>query len=418
VARVFPRRAFGLAATAALVAVITLSAGQAYSDGDHLGHKQHRLTAQIKASKADLDEVSAALVKAAASLQAAEDRLATARSQLAAAQGRVVAAAALDSAMQRRLVQAIRRLADARAELAQGRIAEARQRDAVAAYAVQQFQGPTPQLMGLSVVFNATTTQELSTDLTAVDTALSRGAASLDRLRATRILLAAQEDRVAQAKRDVAERRAAAARNLRLKQQAEAEARQLTDRVAALVQDRRVARQNAAAAVGQERQRLANLRKERHRIHHMLANLPHQHGTTTHYDGPSDGFLSYPVNGPITSPYGMRMHPILHIWELHDGTDFGVGCHTPIRAAASGTVIEMYYNAGYGNRLIMTHGVVDGVNLATSYNHMSGYSASVGEHVKRGEVIGYVGETGYATGCHLHFMVYENGATVDPMTWL
>jgi murein DD-endopeptidase MepM/ murein hydrolase activator NlpD len=419
VPRAFPRsRLLGLAVTAALVAAIGLPAGQTFADGGNLDHKQHKLNAQINASKADLDEVSAALVKAAASLQAAEAKLGAARSQLAAAQGRVAAAAALDSAMQRQLEMAIRRLANARAQLAKGRAAEARQRDAVAAYAVQQFQGPSPEIIGLTVVFNATTTRELSTDLTAVDTALSRGSASLDRLRATRILLADQEHRVERAKRDVAERRAAAARNLRLKQQAEAEARELTARVATLVQDRRVARQDAAAAVAQEKQRLANLRQERQRIHHMLANLQPHHVTQTHHNGPTDGFLSYPVNGPITSPYGMRLHPILNIWELHDGTDFGVGCHTSIRAAASGTVIEMYYNAGYGNRLIMTNGVVDGINLATSYNHMSGYSAYVGEHVTRGEVIGYVGETGYATGCHLHFMVYENGATVDPMTWL
>jgi murein DD-endopeptidase MepM/ murein hydrolase activator NlpD len=419
VARFFPcGRLIGLALTAVLVAVIGLPASPSYADGDKLKHKQHRLNSQIDASKADLDEVSAALVKAAASLQAAEAKLAAARSELAAAQGRVAAAAALDSAMQRRLVQAIRSLADARAQLAQGRANEAKQRDAVAAYAVQQFQGPSPQILGLTVVFNATTTQELSTDLTAVDTALSRGSAALDRLRATRILLTAQEHRVEQAKDDVAKRRAAAARNLRLKRQAEAEARDWTARVAGLVQDRQVARENAAAAVAQEKQRLADLRKERERVHHMLANLPNHHGVHTNYNGPTDGFLSYPVNGPITSPYGMRMHPILHVWKLHDGTDFGVGCHTPIRAAANGRVIAMYYNAGYGNRLIMTNGVVDGISLATSYNHMSGYSAYVGERVKRGEVIGYVGETGYATGCHLHFMVYENGATVDPMTWL
>jgi murein DD-endopeptidase MepM/ murein hydrolase activator NlpD len=419
VARVFPHgRLIGLAVSAVLVAVVGLPAGQTYADGDKLKHKQHKLNSQIDASKVDLDEVSAALVSAAAALQAAEAKLGAARSQLAAAQGRVAAASALDSALQRQLEQAIQDLVDARTQLAQGRANEAEQRDAVAAYAVQQFQGPSPQILGLTVVFNATTTQELSTDLTAVDTALSRGTASLDQLRATRILLAAQELRVKQAKDDVAKRRVAAARNLRLKQQAEAAARDWTARVAALVKDRRVARENAAAAVAQEKQRLANLRKERLRVHHMLANLPHHHGTNTNYNGPTDGFLSYPVNGPITSPYCMRMHPILHIWELHDGTDFGVGCHTPIRAAASGTVIEMYYNAGYGNRLIMTNGVVDGINLATSYNHMSGYSAYVGQHVRRGEVIGYVGETGYATGCHLHFMVYENGATVDPMTWL
>ncbi|MEP6525928.1 MAG: peptidoglycan DD-metalloendopeptidase family protein [Nocardioidaceae bacterium] len=418
-ARVFPHgRLIGLAVTAVLIAVVGLPAGQTYADGGKLKHKQHQLNSQIDAGKADLDEVSTALVKAAASLQAAEAKLSQARSELAAAEGRVAAASALDSALQRRLEQAIQSLADARAQLARGKVTQAEQRDAVAAYAVQQFQGPSPQILGLTVVFNATTAQQLSTDLTAVDTALSRGSASLDQLRATRILLAAQEQRVEQAKDDVAQRRAAAARNLRLQQQAEAEAHDWTARVASLVQDRRVARENAAAAVAQEKQRLADLRKERQRIRHMLANLPHHQATQTSYNGPSDGFLSYPVNGPITSPYGMRMHPILHIWELHDGTDFGVGCHTPIRAAASGTVIEMYYNAGYGNRLIMDNGVVDGINLATSYNHMSGYSAYVGQSVNRGEVIGYVGETGYATGCHLHFMVYENGATVDPMTWL
>ena len=59
-----------------------------------------------------------------------------------------------------------------------------------------------------------------------------------------------------------------------------------------------------------------------------------------------------------------------------------------------------------------------GVGLATAYNHLSSYSTHVGENVSRGEVIGYVGSTGYSTGCHLHFMVFENGATVNPMGWL
>jgi murein DD-endopeptidase MepM/ murein hydrolase activator NlpD len=131
------------------------------------------------------------------------------------------------------------------------------------------------------------------------------------------------------------------------------------------------------------------------------------------------GFLSYPVKDSyVTSPYGMWMHPILHIWELHDGTDFHAPCGTPIYAAAAGRVTEEYYNTGYGNRLVLDHGYVRGVSLWTSYNHLTSYVAHVGQQVARGELIAYSGTTGYSTGCHLHFMVYVNGQTVDPMTWL
>jgi murein DD-endopeptidase MepM/ murein hydrolase activator NlpD len=137
-------------------------------------------------------------------------------------------------------------------------------------------------------------------------------------------------------------------------------------------------------------------------------------------DEPSDngGRLSKPIDTYITSPFGMRFHPILHYWKLHDGTDFGAGCGTPIRAAASGVVTDKYYNGGYGNRLFISHGVIDGSSITTVYNHLSRYKAHVGERVSRGEIIGYVGTTGYSTGCHLHFMVYQDGNVVNPMKWL
>jgi murein DD-endopeptidase MepM/ murein hydrolase activator NlpD len=130
----------------------------------------------------------------------------------------------------------------------------------------------------------------------------------------------------------------------------------------------------------------------------------------------SHGF-SYPVNASITSAYGMRFHPILRYWKLHDGTDFGAGCGTPIRAPYSGKVAERYYNAGYGNRLLVDHGVVDGRFVTTAYNHATRYTVGAGDHVSKGEVIGYVGSTGYSTGCHLHLMVYLDGNLRNPMTW-
>ncbi|HEU4545793.1 MAG TPA: peptidoglycan DD-metalloendopeptidase family protein, partial [Microlunatus sp.] len=130
----------------------------------------------------------------------------------------------------------------------------------------------------------------------------------------------------------------------------------------------------------------------------------------------SHGF-SYPVNAPITSPYGLRFHPILKYWKLHDGTDVGARCGQSIRAPYSGKVVEKYYNAGYGNRLIVDHGVVDGQFVTTAYNHAIRYTVGVGDHVSKGEVIGYVGSTGYSTGCHLHLMVYLDGKLRNPMTW-
>ena len=130
----------------------------------------------------------------------------------------------------------------------------------------------------------------------------------------------------------------------------------------------------------------------------------------------SNGFM-FPVPGPITSPYGRRFHPILHYWKLHDGTDFRAGCGTRIRAAANGRVEEKYYNSGYGNRLIIDHGVERGRYVSTGYNHLSGYAVRVGQKVRKGQVIGYVGSTGYSTGCHLHLMVWLDGRVSNPMRW-
>jgi len=132
--------------------------------------------------------------------------------------------------------------------------------------------------------------------------------------------------------------------------------------------------------------------------------------------GGEHGFL-YPVAGPITSPFGMRLHPILKVWKLHDGTDFGAACGTPLRAAYDGVVVERELSAALGNRLVIDHGVVDGHRVLTALNHAQSYRVAVGDHVRRGEIVGTVGQTGYATGCHLHLMVYLDGALIDPMTW-
>lgn len=128
------------------------------------------------------------------------------------------------------------------------------------------------------------------------------------------------------------------------------------------------------------------------------------------------GFIA-PVAGSITSAFGMRLHPVLGITKLHDGTDFGAGCGTPIRAPYPGRVSQAFFNAGYGNRLMIDHGVIAGRRVVSGYNHASSYAVGPGQQVAQGQVIGSVGSTGYSTGCHLHLMLWLDGEVVDPMSW-
>jgi len=81
-------------------------------------------------------------------------------------------------------------------------------------------------------------------------------------------------------------------------------------------------------------------------------------------------------------------------------------------------VLSESSSPSYGNRLIIDHGIQRGVGVATISNHLSGYAVAPGARVERGQVIGYVGTTGWSTGCHLHFTVLQNGVAVDPAPWL
>ena len=102
---------------------------------------------------------------------------------------------------------------------------------------------------------------------------------------------------------------------------------------------------------------------------------------------------------------------------MHEGIDIAAPEGTPIRAAASGTVILMQSEAesgGYGNYTCVDHGG----GLSTCYAHQSGFATSSGASVRQGDVIGYVGNTGHSFGAHLHFEVRTSGVAVDPMGYL
>lgn len=126
---------------------------------------------------------------------------------------------------------------------------------------------------------------------------------------------------------------------------------------------------------------------------------------------PGDVLITTPMPGRhISSPFGMRFHPILNISRLHAGGDIGAPSGTPIHAAADGIVIIAEVRGGYGNAVVIDHGH----SLATLYGHQSAMAVRPGDIVKRGDVIGYVGSTGLSTGPHLHFETRVKGMPIDP----
>ncbi|MDR2895246.1 MAG: M23 family metallopeptidase [Propionibacteriaceae bacterium] len=133
---------------------------------------------------------------------------------------------------------------------------------------------------------------------------------------------------------------------------------------------------------------------------------------------PGSDRLLRPVDGPISSPFGMRIHPINGQSQFHDGMDIAAACGATIRAAATGQVSFAGVSGGYGNRVVVNHNTGNGANMASSYSHASSLIVSRGQEVSVGQVLGFVGSTGTSTGCHLHWQVWRDGQLSDPADWL
>lgn len=182
---------------------------------------------------------------------------------------------------------------------------------------------------------------------------------------------------------------------------------------------RDVKRDEAAAQEAEEQNVLAGLRAKKSQFDAQLAALEADSASIGgQLSGGSGGTapsrLQRPVDAPITSLFGPRVHPIFGTVRMHTGIDFGAASGTPIRAAAAGRVVQAGAMSGYGNVVVIDHGG----GLATLYAHQSRVAVAAGTQVQAGQVIGYVGATGYATGPHLHFEVRINGTPVDPMPYL
>ena len=190
----------------------------------------------------------------------------------------------------------------------------------------------------------------------------------------------------------------------RKKQELEATRAKLETRTAELAAARRAHQATLADVRGQREALEGDLTELSEKIAEQLGSgAPLPAGPIR----PGSGSMIWPVNGTITSGFGMR-------WgRMHEGLDIAAPGGTPIRAAESGNIVLAAYTGGYGNYTCIEHGG----GLATCYAHQSGYARTSG-FVGQGTVIGYVGTTGSSTGNHLHFEVRVNGTAVDPLGYL
>jgi murein DD-endopeptidase MepM/ murein hydrolase activator NlpD len=469
----------GLAVGLVLASVVPAGAADPYDRKRAVEQQLDQAQGELRQSTKALDDATRSFSDAQARLPAAEQALAeaeqaltVAQEQLARARGELAAAKAQDAAAAAKLAAAEQRVRDQEARIVEITARIEGKRAAMSELAVEAYQqGAMGRMLDLAAVFEAEDVNDFTARVTYAQSVLNAEDTVLTGMEDDRVDLANERVKLEELREEARRLREEAARHLQRTRELEAaataaraaaEANAEQARAAKAAVDELVTQRSGAVAAAEhakadDAKQYAALTAERDTIDGEIAELARKareerarkaaaaraasassagssgtgsSGASSSGRGSSSGGsssggssdsggLSYPVSNPyVTSPYGMRIHPVTGVYKLHDGTDFRAHCGTPIRAAAPGRVLWARYRGGYGNQVAVDHGVIGGDALMTSYSHLSRFSASRGEGVSRGEVIGYSGSTGYSTACHLHFMVYDDGVRANPMSYL
>ena len=408
--------------TALLLASLLAGPAAPMAAADSVRDKKNALDRQIAQLQDTLEGASQKLVNAAVSLKVSQARLVGARAALSAAQTRLAHAQQADADLASQVAFAEAEQAKGTRDLEAQQAAEDATRGTLGRIAREAY--IDSGMGGLSVVLQASSPSQFADQVEVAGVALRAQNGAIDRLAAQQADMRARVAKLDALTAQVTELKRRSAIVVAQRRAAQTVAARAESQVAALVTQQTAAMTVIRGQVTTEKARIDALQVQQARLQAILAARARAAASAHHAratgegapPGRSSGFLSFPARGPITSGFGLRYHPILHIWRMHTGTDFGIPCGTPVYAAADGQVISAGWAGGYGNRIVIDHGWVDGVELATTYNHLS----RIVRHgrVSRGELIAYSGTTGLSTGCHLHFETLVNGVYVNPMRWL
>ena len=387
--------------------------------GDDLDDKKAKIDSQLDDAHDEVLSFNKKVAHATQDVINARSKLPAARANLEAAvaeQARTQAAdqmatQELDQATQEVLV-AERRLADLEARLTE-------LESNVGDFARQAYQmGPFAEV---EMVLDAQDPADFTDRLQAIRSVSAANNAQLDEMSSNRADLAYTGERLA-ALREVAQQKKEAAESRLAEAQEAAEgARAAKEIVDGLIAQEQAALQSAQENRADVKAQYEELAREQDRIQEQIAEaaarLEQSTGIKTNGDVnaiDSGTQWYFPLPGyAIGSDAGWRFHPILHYTRCHAGADISAPSGTPIHAVENGTVIQAGWNGGYGNFTTVAHGS----GLTSSYAHQTSIAVGVGESVKRGQVIGYVGTTGLSTGPHLHFEARVNGMPYSPKGW-
>lgn len=390
------------------------------ADLEHLAHELEELGEELVEAVKELRRIEEQLPGAQAALQAAKDAHAKAKREVQALEDRLEVQEATEAGIVEQIAADEQRSAEARAS--------------VGALARQALKGDM-STSTLAIMLEAEDAQEYVQQSGLVSTALRSQHQLLAELaqddaanRNARVRLEAVRERIDELRAEAvvkreeareheieAEARETEVRNLIESQRAktaliESRKAEVEELEAQRKRDRDSLEDDLKRIIEEQRKRAEEERRRREQAGQPPKPKPVGKGI---FQNPSSYSPMY-----ITSMYGWRVHPVLGYPRLHAGIDLRAYCGMSILAGRSGTVLWARYRSGYGNQVMIDHGMINGNSVMSSYNHLQGFAVGAGAKVKGGNTIGYSGTTGTSTACHLHFEVYINGKTVDPYPYL
>jgi murein DD-endopeptidase MepM/ murein hydrolase activator NlpD len=401
---------------AALLALTFPLAG-APAQADNSSEAKRRVvdaSAALEDSTAAVRAAAASLTTVAAQLPAARNDVATARGELAGARARLA-----EATTQVRRAELATQAAQRRVDLATDKVSQGRA--AVGLLARRSYQqGP---LADMRQMLATGSPQDLVDRVSLLQQVFRGENDALHTLSVGRLRLATATAGLATQQQDLERAHVAAAAGEERARSTAARAEQAAARVAQLVALRRSALADAekSRAADAREYHAAQAASQRLAAHlRALARARALEAARSHVSiaRSSTARFIWPTNGPLTSNYGWRMHPIFHEMRFHAGIDIGAGYGASVWAADDGVVVYAGEASGYGTLVLVSHGTVNGQDITTGYAHMSALSVSVGQRVGRGQQVGQVGNEGNSTGPHLHFEVRLDGNPVDPLGWV
>lgn len=460
------RRPRVLAAVAAAAFALAVVPPAAADNRDDLQDQITQNTSQLETLRSELEGVDVSLQETYLALQEAELQLPIAEAELAQAEEDLAAAERVAEQVADRLALAEAEQADLTTQIEDSRSQIAASQDSLGELARTTYQNGAGQST-VSLLVGSSSDDDFLTQYSAIDTAVRSQTSVLvemEELEAATVNDEARQEAVTelieelkaeadQAVLDAEDARVAA--DAKRQEIADLQASMTT--LAADLEGQRVSIETQQATIEQENSDLESeiasideanriaeeQRLAEERLAQQQANAAAQQqsssssnsGSSSSSNSSSSGSgssssgsssssgasLVPPVPQPlyVTSSYGYRVYPITGGWFMHNGVDLRSACGNSQVSSAAGTVSAVkpaYGNGTHGNQVIVNHGIINGSSYVTVYNHLSRFAVSTGDSVSQGQVIGYTGATGNVTGCHVHFEVWKNGSTIDPMT--